>query len=78
MKKVWSWKIYFSMFLLFTIHCSLFTVSHAADATEIMKKTQLAFLYPGKDMKVRVYMKLISKDGKERIQDRGCLSEDRI
>ena len=52
------------------------TLLNAADAGDIMKKTQLAFLYPGKDMKVRVYMKLISKDGKERIREMTMLRKN--
>ncbi len=73
---VWSWKIYIGLFLLFTIHFSLFTVSHAADVTDIMKKTQLAFLYQGKDMKIRVYMRLISQDGKERVREMTMLRKN--
>lgn len=36
---------------------------------EIMKKSQAAFLYLGQDFKARVVMKLISKEGKERIRE---------
>lgn len=76
MKKNRSWKICFGLFLLFTIHFSLFTVSYAADAADVMKKSQLAFLYPGKDMKARVYMKLISSDGKERVREMTMLRKN--
>jgi hypothetical protein len=41
----------------------------ALTAEEIMKKSQAAFLYPGKDFKARVMMKLISKDGQERTRE---------
>jgi hypothetical protein len=34
-----------------------------------MKKSQAAFLYPGKDFKARVMMRLVSKEGKERIRE---------
>lgn len=76
MNEVKSSLISFTVFLLLTAYCLLPTVSHAADATDIMKKSQLAFLYPGKDMKVRVYMKLISKDGKERIREMTMLRKN--
>ncbi|RJQ52408.1 MAG: outer membrane lipoprotein-sorting protein [Nitrospiraceae bacterium] len=36
---------------------------------EVMKKSQEAFLYQGKDFKARVMMKLISKGGQERIRE---------
>ncbi len=52
------------------------TLLNAADAVDIVKKSQLAFLYPGKDMKARVYMKLISKDGKERIREMTMLRKN--
>src|SRR3990167_9516664 len=65
-----------SLILLLTVHCSLPTVSHAAEAVDIVRKSQLAFLYPGKDMKARVYMKLISKDGKERIREMTMLRKN--
>lgn len=41
----------------------------ALTADEIMKKSQAAFLYQGKDFKARVMMKLISKGGQERIRE---------
>lgn len=41
----------------------------AFTADEVMKKSQAAFLYQGKDFKARVVMRLISKDGKERIRE---------
>lgn len=41
----------------------------ALTAEEIMKKSQGAFLYPGKDFKARVMMKLISKGGQERTRE---------
>jgi len=36
---------------------------------EVMKKSQTAFLYPGKDFKARVMMKLVSKGGQERVRE---------
>ncbi|MDP2682360.1 MAG: outer membrane lipoprotein-sorting protein [Deltaproteobacteria bacterium] len=52
------------------------SIAFAIDAAEIMKKSQLAFLYPGKDMKIRVYMKLISQDGKERVREMTMLRKN--
>jgi outer membrane lipoprotein-sorting protein len=44
-------------------------LSWAQSGEEIMKKSQAAFLYPGKDFKARVLMKLINKDGQERVRE---------
>lgn len=41
----------------------------ALTGDEVMKKSQAASLYPGKDFKARVTMKLIGKDGRERLRD---------
>ena len=41
----------------------------AQSGEEIMKQSQAAFLYPGKDFKARVLMKLINKDGQERVRE---------
>lgn len=41
----------------------------ALTAEEVVKKSQAAFLYPGKDFKARVVMKLISKGGQERVRE---------
>ncbi|MBI5185643.1 MAG: outer membrane lipoprotein-sorting protein [Nitrospinae bacterium] len=43
---------------------------------EIMKKSQAVFLYPGKDFKARVMMKLISKAGQERIREMAMLRKN--
>jgi len=43
--------------------------SFAISADEVMKKSQGAFLYQGKDFKSRVLMKLVSKGGQERIRE---------
>ncbi|MBI5639663.1 MAG: outer membrane lipoprotein-sorting protein [Nitrospirae bacterium] len=42
---------------------------YAISGDEVMKKSQAAFLYQGKDFKARVVMKLISKGGQERIRE---------
>ncbi len=41
----------------------------ALSGEEAMKQSQAAFLYPGKDFKARVVMKLINKDGQERVRE---------
>ncbi len=41
----------------------------AVTAKDIMKRSQAAFLYPGRDFKARVVMKLIDKSGRERIRE---------
>src|SRR4030067_3352289 len=53
----------------------IFILSHLAysqenlTADEIIRRSQAAFYYPGSDMKARVLMKLVTKDGRERIRD---------
>jgi hypothetical protein len=41
----------------------------AMTADEVMKRSQAAFFYEGKDFKARVVMKLISKGGQERVRE---------
>lgn len=48
----------------------------AMTAEEVMKKSQAAFLYPGHDFKARVVMKLVSKEGKERIREMTMLRKN--
>src|SRR4030043_1043581 len=48
----------------------------AMTAEDVMKKSQAAFLYPGKDFKARVVMKLITKEGKERIREMTMLRKN--
>lgn len=43
--------------------------SLAITGEEVMKQSQAAFLYPGKDFKARVTMRLIGKDGGERVRE---------
>mgnify|MGYP001575157633 CR=1 FL=1 len=51
-------------------------VSFAVSAEEVMKKSQAAFLYQGKDFKARVMMRLISKGGQERIREMTMLRKN--
>src|SRR3972149_249214 len=48
----------------------------AITADDVMKKSQAAFLYPGKDFKSRVMMKLISKGGQERVREMTMLRKN--
>lgn len=49
---------------------------HAMGAEEIMGKSQDAFLYQGDDFKARVVMKLINKNGKERLREMTMLRKN--
>jgi len=48
----------------------------ALTGDEVIKKSQAAFLYPGKDFKSRVMMKLISKGGQERVREMTMLRKN--
>ncbi len=48
----------------------------AESAEDVMKKSQRAFLYAGSDMKTRVMMRLIAKDGRERIREMTMLRKN--
>ncbi len=48
----------------------------AMTADEVMRKSQAAFLYQGKDFKARVMMKLISKGGQERVREMTMLRKN--
>ncbi len=56
-------------FLVFLVMILLPLKVFALTPDEIMKKSQAAFLYQGKDFKARVMMKLISKGGQERVRE---------
>ncbi len=43
---------------------------------EVMEKSQAAFLYPGKDFKARVVIKLIDEDGQERVREMTLLRKN--
>ena len=49
---------------------------YAMGAEEIIGKSQDAFLYQGDDFKARVVMKLINKDGKERLREMTMLRKN--
>jgi outer membrane lipoprotein-sorting protein len=48
----------------------------ALDAEDTIRKSQAAFLYQGQDTTVRVTMKLISKEGKERLREMTMLRKN--
>src|SRR3989338_9182273 len=52
--------------------------AQALSGEEVMKKSQAAFLYPGKDFKARVVMKLINKDGQERVRELTMLRKNAV
>ena len=62
-KHWWIWLIAALLPLVFS------SQAQALTGEEVMKKSQAAFLYPGKDFKARVVMKLINKDGQERVRE---------
>lgn len=43
--------------------------AQAPSGDEIMRRSNLARYYPGEDMQARLVMRLVSKDGRERIRD---------
>ena len=67
MKRCWLWLI---VGLLLPLQALALT------GEEVMKKSQAAFLYPGKDFKARVVMKLINQDGRERIREMTMLRKN--
>jgi len=64
--------------LLFVVTAVLFLSQNtfAITAEEVVKKSQAAFLYAGKDFKARVMMKLISKGGQERVREMTMLRKN--
>jgi hypothetical protein len=63
-------------YLLFFVLLLLPVGASALTGDEIMKKSQAAFLYPGKDFKARVMMKLVSKGGQERVREMTMLRKN--
>ena len=54
--------------ILIFLNFGLVNAQESMSGEEIVKKSQQAFYYAGKDMQAKVLMKLISKNGKERIR----------
>lgn len=59
------------LFVVASVAVSLFlaSTSYGMGAEELIRKSQAAFFYPGKDFQARVLMKLVSKGGQERIRE---------
>ena len=63
---------YFIVLFLLFLPLKVFALT----AEEVVKKSQAAFLYQGDDFKARVHMKLITKNGKERIREMTMLRKN--
>lgn len=63
---------YFIVLFLLFLPLKVFALT----AEEVVKKSQAAFLYQGNDFKARVHMKLITKNGKERIREMTMLRKN--
>ncbi|RJQ46838.1 MAG: outer membrane lipoprotein-sorting protein [Nitrospiraceae bacterium] len=57
------------VYVLCSVLCALPFKAFPLTAEEVVKKSQEAFFYQGKDSKARVLMKLISKSGQERVRE---------
>lgn len=66
MKKTW----------LIAIAALLPLSAFALTGEEVMKHSQAAFYYPGKDFKARVLMKLVNKEGHERVREMTMLRKN--
>ena len=64
------------IFMSVVISLAVLGSSFAITPDEIMKKSQAAFLYQGKDFKARVMMKLVNKGGQERIREMTMLRKN--
>ncbi|MBI4846963.1 MAG: outer membrane lipoprotein-sorting protein [Nitrospirae bacterium] len=74
MKEFKIQNLIFKIMVVFPICSMLFALclplsADALTAEEVVKKSQEAFFYQGKDFKARVMMKLISKSGQERVRE---------
>lgn len=66
-------RIFFGLLMWLTLFAG---GAYALAPEEVMEKSQEAFLYPGGDFKARVMMRLITKDGKERIREMTMLRKN--
>ena len=65
-----------SRFLIVLFLMFLPLKAFAVSGEDVMKKSQAAFLYQGKDFKARVMMKLVTKGGQERIREMTMLRKN--
>lgn len=68
----------FKILLFCAMFCALFFALSADAFTpeEVVRKSQEAFFYPAEDFRARVLMKLINKDGKERVREMTMLRKN--
>src|SRR3989304_3858730 len=64
-----KWRSAMLKYLLLLVAVLLPLNSFAITPEEGMKSSQAAFLYPGKDFKARIVMRLVSKSGSERARE---------
>lgn len=74
LKKIYSLSLFSILLSLISI-CYVFASSNPLP-DEIARRSQIALFYPGKDMKARIYMRLLSRDGKERIREMTMLRKN--
>jgi hypothetical protein len=66
MKRCWLWMIVG----LLPLHALAIT------GEEVVQRSQAAFFYPGKDFKARVVMKLVNREGQERVREMTMLRKN--
>ncbi len=59
----------FSLFLVMSGHCERTYAGMPGGAEEIMRRSSLVQFYSGNDMKTKVTMRLLSKEGGERVRE---------
>jgi outer membrane lipoprotein-sorting protein len=67
------------LFISFLLSLTSFSFAFALSSPlpdEIARRSQIALFYQGKDMKARIYMRLLSRDGKERIREMTMLRKN--
>ncbi|MBF0565371.1 MAG: outer membrane lipoprotein-sorting protein [Nitrospirae bacterium] len=62
--------------VVFLLSQSTSASASSLTADEVMKKSQAAFLYQGKDFRARVMMKLITKGGQERVREMAMMRKN--
>ncbi|MBI2505692.1 MAG: outer membrane lipoprotein-sorting protein [Candidatus Latescibacteria bacterium] len=67
---------FISAILLAALLWSAPSSAEAPAAEDLARKSQLAFFYAGEDLKVKIHMRLVTRDGKERLRDLTMLRKD--
>src|SRR3989338_8300093 len=65
-----------SLFLFTSFNQKLSFAQSELSATDIITKSRLAFYYAGRDMRAKVLMGLINKDGQKRVRELTMLRKD--